>query len=222
MLESLFSTLAPHYCLSCGEIGAQICDNCFFDIELQPLEQCAACHGLLANLRCGGCQTLHGVTQIVLSERDGVLRRLVDDYKFACKRSTYEVVARCLDVGAPIFPDTTYIVPIPTSSVHIRQRSFDHTRDFSRRFTNLRGLHYAPLLRRRHNKAQVGASVAERKRQAETAFEVCGKLPDIDALYVLCDDIVTTGASMAAAVTQLRKAGARNIATLALLRQPWS
>lgn len=219
MLDSLISRLAPHYCLSCGEIGAQICDNCFFDIELTPRELCVLCNHMTVGLQCGQCDELAGVTQVVLTEREGVLKRLVDDYKFSCKRSAYVQVARCFDAGAPIFSESTYIVPLPTSSTHIRRRGFDHTRDFAKRFARLRGYDYAPLLMRRHNKAQVGSDVLERKSQASTAFRSKGTLPDADALYVVCDDIVTTGASVAAAVKCLRDMGAKKIAFLVLMRQ---
>ncbi len=219
MFDSLFSRLAPHYCLSCGEIGAQICDNCFFDIELTPREQCIFCDSLLVGLQCRQCLDLAGVTQVVLAERDGVLQRLVDEYKFACKRAAYSQVAKCFDVAAPIFPGLIHIVPLPTSTTHIRRRGFDHTSDFSGAFARLRGYSDTPLLARRHNKAQVGATAAKRKRQADTAFVMRAKRLDQDALYVVCDDITTTGASIAAAVRCLRDAGAENVAFLVLMRQ---
>ncbi len=219
MLDSLISWLAPHYCLSCGEIGAQICDNCFFDIELVPREQCVLCGGLLVGLQCGVCEDLADVTQIVLAERRDVLERLLNEYKFAYKRAAYRQVARCFDAAAPLFPGATHVVPLPTSSVHIRRRGFDHTRDFSKLFAKLRGYEYTPLLVRRHNKAQVGATAAERKTQASNAFRTKGGLLDSEALYVMCDDIVTTGASIVAAVRCLQDMGAKHVAFLVLMRQ---
>ena len=162
-----------------------------------------------------------GVSQIVLAERDGVLERLIDDYKFTCQRDTYKIVARLFDEYAPIFPASTHIVPLPTSHSHIRKRGFDHTRDISMRFAKLRRLQMSPLLKRRHNLAQVGASVEQRKKQAASAFTMPHRVPSKEPLYVVCDDIVTTGASIGAAIEKLRHAGAKNLAILALLQQPW-
>ena len=99
-------------------------------------------------------------------------------------------------------------------------RGFDHTHDFTKAFAELREIPYVRALHRRHNHAQVGASVKQRRLQAETAFISTRPLAD-DVLYVLCDDIVTTGASASAAIEALRLTGAKNVAVLALLQQPW-
>lgn len=221
MLDSLFSSFAPHYCFSCGDIGAQICDNCFFDIDLSPRQTCLSCHGLLINLQCRSCHQLSDVSQIVLAERHGILERLIDEYKFTHTRGSYKLIARLFDEYAPIFPTSAHIIPIPTSSPHIRARGFDHTRDIAARFAKLRDLRCTPLFKRRHNLAQVGVSAATRRAQAATAFSSLRRVPDSGALYVVCDDIVTTGASVSAAIEKLRLAGAQNLAILALLQQPW-
>lgn len=219
MFDALISNLAPHYCLSCGEIGAQICDNCFFDIELTPREQCVKCQGPLVGLQCPSCLNLAGVVQVVLAERNGILKRLVDEYKFQYKRATYQHIARFFDAYAPFFPTSTYIVPLPTASTHIRRRGFDHTRDFSKEFAKRRSYHYSPLIARRHNKAQVGATATERLRQASAAFAPYGELPDKDALYVVCDDITTTGASIVSSVECMRRMGAERVGFVVLMRQ---
>lgn len=165
---------------------------------------------------------MRGIQQYVLSEREGVVARLVNDYKFAPKRSTYLVLARLMDDVAPHFPADACFVPIPTSSVHLRQRGFDHTRDTAQRFTKLRGYQFSPVLERRHNHAQVGANRTERRKQAMTAYRVKrGAHIDPGRLYVLCDDIVTTGYSVIGAAKVLQKAGAKHIAVLVLMQQPW-
>ena len=221
MLDSLFSRLAPHYCLSCGEIGAQICENCFYDIDLTARQTCLKCHGLLLSQQCGACEPLRGVQQFVFAERHGVLERLIDEYKFSYKREARHTIARLFTQHAPYFPTFAQIVPLPTSAPHIRKRGFDHTQDITRQFSHDRGLQHRRLLERRHNHAQVGATVLERRQRAETAFSLQEEALDPDLLYVICDDIVTTGASMVAATSLLRGAGARNIAVMALLQQPW-
>lgn len=220
MLDSLFSRLAPHYCLSCGAIGMQICENCFYDIDLELRQTCFKCHSILSLQQCLSCDELKNVQQLILSERQGILLRLIDEYKFGAKREAFMIIARLFDQYAPYFPAGTQLVPIPTSSKHIRMRGFDHTHDFTKAFAELREIPYVRALHRRHNHAQVGASVKQRRLQAETAFISTRPLAD-DVLYVLCDDIVTTGASASAAIEALRLTGAKNVAVLALLQQPW-
>lgn len=221
MLDSLFSQLAPHYCLSCGEIGAQICENCFYDIDLTARQTCLKCHGSLTSQQCNSCTSLTGVQQFVFAERHGVLERLIDEYKFAYTREAYRTIARLFAHYAPHFPTSAQIIPLPTSTTHIRRRGFDHTQDITSRFSKERSLQQVRLLERRHNHSQVGASVLERQQQADTAFTLKQQSLNPDRLYVLCDDIVTTGASMVAAISLLRSAGAQNIVAMALLQQPW-
>ena len=221
MLDSLFSQLAPHYCLSCGKIGAQICESCFYDIDLHTRQTCFKCHELLISQQCVSCAELAGVQQCVLAERRDVLARLLDDYKFGYKREASHIVARVFDEYAPHFPADTCLVPIPTSSAHIRRRGFDHTYDIVREFASRRHLERSSLLARRHNHAQVGASRVERRQQAQSAYKLRTECLDSDICYVLCDDIVTTGASMVAAVGKLREAGAEKLVTVALMQQPW-
>lgn len=222
MLNSLISHLAPHYCLSCGEIGEQICNNCYFDIELSPRSQCFVCHQFLVTQRCLSCHLLQDVTQLVLAEREGVLARLIDEYKFSSTRDTKGMVARLLDDSSPLFPSQSCLVPVPTAPAHVRQRGFDHTYDFTKQLAKKRNLTFFPHVRRRHNAAQVGASHAQRQKQANQAYALArGVVISPDYTYIICDDIVTTGASMTAMVNLLRSNGAKQIICLALLQQPW-
>ena len=221
MLDSLFSRLAPHYCLSCGQIGVQICESCFYDIDLSARQTCFKCHRLLVLQQCMSCPELAGVQQCVLAERRDVLARLLDDYKFGYKREASHIIARVFDEYVPYLPTNTHVVPVPTSMAHIRKRGFDHTYDITRYFAARRNLRHSSLLVRCHNYSQVGTSRAERKRQAQSAYKLRVDYLDSDTCYVVCDDIVTTGASMLAAVGRLREAGAEKLVAVALLQQPW-
>lgn len=222
MLNSLISHFAPHYCLSCGEIGQQICESCYFDIELSARQKCFVCHKFLLNQRYTSCSALRDVTQVILAEREGVLARLVDEYKFSSARGAEVIIARLFHDNTPLLPLKTHLVPVPTASSHIRQRGFDHTRDISRQLARIRGVVLAPIVERRHNAVQVGASFVQRQQQAASAYRLKTRASiDPDAVYVVCDDIVTTGASMAAMVALLRSHGATQVVCLALLQQPW-
>ena len=57
---------------------------------------------------------------------------------------------------------------------------------------------------------QVGAKASEREEQARKAYAVRGKL-DVKKVYVLLDDVWTTGASMRAAAEVMKAAGAERV-----------
>ena len=101
------------------------------------------------------------------------------------------------------------LVPLPTIQKHIRERGFDHTLRLCFELENflqkrLEGLgvkvEYQDLLVRKNKTVQVGKEKKERMRQAEKAYGIReGIKIENRTLYILVDDVTTTGASLAAA-----------------------
>lgn len=88
----------------------------------------------------------------------------------------------------------------------------------TRRFAKLRELPYAPLLERRVAAVQLGKNRKQRLIQAKQAF-TCTKQLDEEMIYVLVDDVVTTGATMRYAAKALHAAGAKTVWVVSISRQ---
>jgi len=101
------------------------------------------------------------------------------------------------------------LVPLPTIRKHIRERGFDHTLRLCFELENFLqkrlddfgiSVEYQDLLVRKNKTVQVGKEKKERVKQAEKAYGICeGVKLDMNTLYILVDDVTTTGASLAAA-----------------------
>ena len=101
------------------------------------------------------------------------------------------------------------LVPLTTIRKHIRERGFDHTLRLCFELENFLqkrlddfgiSVEYQSLLIRKNKTVQVGKEKKERVKQAEKAYGICeGVKLDTSTLYVLVDDVTTTGASLAAA-----------------------
>lgn len=101
------------------------------------------------------------------------------------------------------------LVPLPTIRKHIRERGFDHTLRLCFELENFLqkrlddfgiSVEYQSLLVRKNKTVQVGKEKKERVKQAEKAYGICeGVKLDMNTLYILVDDVTTTGASLAAA-----------------------
>ena len=101
------------------------------------------------------------------------------------------------------------LVPLPTIRKHIRERGFDHTLRLCFELENFLqkrlddfgiSVEYQSLLVRKNKTVQVGKEKTERVKQAEKAYGICeGVKLDMNTLYILVDDVTTTGASLAAA-----------------------
>lgn len=101
------------------------------------------------------------------------------------------------------------LVPLPTIRKHIRERGFDHTLRLCFELEQvlqkkLKGsgisVEYQSLLVRKNKTVQVGKEKKERVKQAEKAYGLQEGIEiKNDVLYILVDDVTTTGASITAA-----------------------
>lgn len=220
MIDTLLSYIAPHHCFGCGQIGAILCDNCRYYISMEPYVQCVACGGYGAADRgvCTGCRAAYDRAWCVGERRDELLGA-VDAYKFERAKAAGKTLAALLDAILPQLPTECRLVPVPTIASHIRERGYDHTLLMARSLARARGvLVDAKVLRRTHSLVQRGTTRSVRRRQAASAF-TAGPI-DPEAIYVIVDDVVTTGATVQFAAKTLKDAGASQVWVAAICRQP--
>lgn len=94
---------------------------------------------------------------------------------------------------------------VPARSSDNRRRGHDHAEVLARALAGRLGLRAEPLLERRGTaEDQAGLNKEERRRNLEHAFAPGGPCTQP---VVLIDDVITTGATLAACARALRKAG---------------
>ena len=222
--------VAPFSCRGCGHLGEPLCECCKnYNISRAP-RVCARCKRRFDDILAPGLEDLARCSCKVpvfgFSYREGAVKKLVEDYKFKAGRRISRVLTELLDsvLPADLGPGSggssagpgggslVYVVPLPTISKHIRERGFDHTKLLAKQLCKRRkGLELLPALSRKEQKVQVGADEKTRKAQAKRAYELAMPELNKEATYLLLDDVWTTGASMEAAISVLRQAGARKI-----------
>lgn len=222
----LLDLISPHSCRSCGRLGSVLCDCCKNYITCCNFYICPHCGKPFArsskplpthqNRLCPDCTG--EIPAYVVGVREGPLATLIHDYKYHSTRAIGKTLAELLDARLPEnLPENTVLVPVPTSTAHIRARGFDHIAYLAKHLARRRGLPVEKVLIRAKNTVQVGADAKTRVKQASAAFAVDQPL-DPSKTYLLLDDVWTTGASLSAASEKLRAAGAKHLilAVLAL------
>jgi competence protein ComFC len=199
MFKSLAEVLLPGSCPGCGARAEPVCDDC---IEtLQPAPPLA---------------TPSGLDRLVTPfAYEGVARELVARLKY---RNTRGGVAWLAAAMVETLSDRSFDVVTwaPTTPARRRERGFDHAELLARSVGRTGGFPVRGLLVRRPGPPQTGATRDDRK--AGPRFRA---RPDAAGKRVLLvDDVVTTGATIAAGAAALRRCGARAVTGLAAARTP--
>ena len=148
--------------------------------------------------------------------------RMIQRYKFHAALALGPVLATGLAEALRAERDTQQpwpdcLVPVPCHRQRIRQRGFDHVGLLAADLAGELNLTLARelLLRHRHTAPQTGMSKSQRRDNLRGAFVAKGQPAKHIALL---DDVVTTGATVAACSRVLLAAGAESVEVWALAR----
>lgn len=218
MIDTLLSIVAPHHCYMCHKTGAILCPSCKYDIAEGASASCIVCGTSSPDGVCASCKTTYEKAWYV-GARSDELEQIINDYKFERMMAAHRTLADLLDMVLPQLPTNTVIVPVPTVQAHIRQRGYDHALLIAKRLGKLRTLPVRKLVSREENTKQRGSSRKERFEKAERSF-ACKTPIAPDKIYLVIDDVVTTGATLQYVCRALRDAGAEHVWVAAIARQP--
>jgi predicted amidophosphoribosyltransferase len=141
---------------------------------------------------------------------EGAAREVVAQLKYRNQRSPVGWLA--VGVAGLLVPGEVQVVTwAPTTDLRRRRRGFDHAELLARRVAREAGLPCRALLSRGPGPPQTGRSAPDRARAP--AFVPRRRLDGLAVAVV--DDVVTTGATLAAAGRALRRAGVGDLVGLA-------
>jgi predicted amidophosphoribosyltransferase len=200
VLAAVVDAVFPAWCAGCGARGVAVCERCAAALVAAPsLAPPAFVDDWVA-----------------LFAYEGVARELTARIKYRNARAVVPWFAdRLAAAAAARFPPVDVVTWAPTTTAHRRGRGFDHAQVLAAHVARRLGRPARALLARTTQHPQTGRHASERRHGV--AFRAATGAP---ATVLLVDDVTTTGATIRAAATALRAAGARHVYAATIARTP--
>lgn len=215
------AAMYPARCAGCGRRGGWLCARCDDALPRFAPPWCAGC-GVpvaLARCRCGdAARTLDRVRSV--APFDGWLRPAIHALKYQDETTRVGHLGELLATTLRNTAGVDALVPVPLHPSRLRRRGYNQAELLARRAGDVAGVPvWTPLARPRATESQVGLDAAERATNVAGAFRVTGQSDLTATCLLLVDDVVTTGATLAACAFALKEAGASSVGAITLARE---
>ena len=224
----LITLLFPRRCLGCrvslkGESSDELCPDCARSMRRITAQRCPRCGEQIGphsptDTRCPSCRDMPLVFTRATApcKHDGAARQMVLGLKYGRRMSVLRRLATLMieDLGQAGFMDQVdVIVPVP---LHIRQRwrrGFNQAELLAKRIGKRFSVPVCTgaLRRIRDTGSQARLTRAARLRNLKDAFQVTDGEVFQEKTILLCDDVLTTGATATECSRALKRAGAKRI-----------
>jgi ComF family protein len=233
-LQAALHVLYPPQCISCGELVTSdfglcgacwretpfivglVCDRCGVPLPGGEAQEIAVCDDCMAVARPWG----QGRSALVYRDNG---RSLVLALKHGDRMDLARPAAAWLmQAAGPVIRPDMLVVPVPLHWFRLFRRKYNQAALLSKALAGLAGLGHCPdaLVRKRTTGSQEGRTRDGRFANMADAFRVpksrAGLVEDREILLV--DDVMTSGATFAAATEALFAAGARSVDVVSLAR----
>jgi len=216
-MELALDAALPAICVGCGREGRPLCDACVPGLDRRLDAPAGVAIGLPADLpkpllQLDWCAPFTGTARSALHAiKYGGEQRLAEPLGAAVARRWARV-----GVGADL------VTHVPVHAGRARTRGYDQAQLIARSAARHLDLPYAPLLsRERATMAQFDLDRRDRAANVAGAFvaRTGGGVDPAGRWILLVDDVVTTGATLAACAEALERPGALGCSAVTLARE---
>ncbi len=159
-------------------------------------------------------------TVALLPFRDARVRAAIHEAKYRGSERAFALLAAALAEYLREADETSrkpVIVPVPLSAARRKERGFNQVEEVAKRAAKELSipLKTTLLIRTRDTASQVSLPRRERIENMRGAFRATRRA-DPAYTYIVLDDVITTGATLQAAIITFQEAGATHVISLAL------
>lgn len=232
-MQTALRMLYPPRCLGCGGMVQDehgLCATCFAETPFITGLVCDLCGVSLPGtsdiaVQCDDCLSLgRPWTQGRAPVRyDGVARRLVLGLKHGDRHDIVPMAADWMVAACPpALPPSAIVVPVPLHLFRLLSRRYNQSALLAQAVARRLGLEFCPdvLIRHRRTQSLDGKSRDARFAELSDAISVRVRKADHirDRPILLVDDVMTSGATLAACAVACQSAQSREIFVTVLAR----
>jgi competence protein ComFC len=185
-------------------LNGAVCDDCWAALRLAP--------PLLDRLRAE-----QGVDWSCAVDRyEGRMKEIIHALKYERRRTIAPPLGELMRLtGTRLLKDADVVVPVPLHPRREYQRGFNQAEDLASHL----GVPVARLLARvKHTRSQIELPADQRHSNVANAFGYRPSALGIPKVVVLVDDVSTTGATLEACATVLKRNGVKDVRALTAAR----
>ena len=223
----------PRFCVGCGKEGDFICNSCQASLARIEAPICPLCGKPQTNsspspefntMLCSGCINWKADIDGIRSpfRFEGVIRKAVHEFKYRNLRAIAGQLAHFLGDYLTDNPISyNVIVPVPLHRKRLKERGYNQAGLLANELNRLTGIpvNETSLVRCLHNMQQAKTRNVEERRQ--NVIGIFSVINDdlLKKKVLLIDDVTTSGATIDACASVLKKTGTTSVWGLTLARE---
>lgn len=161
-----------------------------------------------------GLTNVHRVFSFLRFTKKGMSQRILHELKYKHKPELGNLLGRTYGrvLLETLGSQWDVVIPVPLHPLKFKKRGYNQSERFAQGLAEvLSASVYLGLQRVKFTETQTNKSRWQRWENVETVFEVSSELAVVDRKILLVDDVMTTGATLAACANTLLDAGAQSI-----------
>ncbi len=228
ILNGIASLIFPPRCASCGDLlyyfsRESLCENCREKFDEKCEKFCKRCKNKVTNCTCIP-ENCRGIIEDVISVCEYTSAHSVCDnmvlyakdnrdstlFGFMADKMTESAYGRLPE------SENLTVTFVPRSLSRKRETGHDQSEILAKLVAQNFGVPMKSLFKKKGSVQQKKLGAGERLSNAEGSYILTENERDFikDKTFLLCDDVVTTGASLSACASQLISAGAKRVYAL--------